>query len=90
MLASQVRVPGVGVVDFVLGDRVILEVDGKPNHVDGFEFPADADADAARKAAASKRHKDLVRRARPRAGLRTRLGAGTGAMRAGEPIALRA
>jgi very-short-patch-repair endonuclease len=61
VLASQVRVPGVGMVDFVLGDRVILEVDGKPNHVDGFEFPADADADAARKAAASKRHKDLVR-----------------------------
>jgi very-short-patch-repair endonuclease len=31
-LHSQVRVPGVGIVDFVLGDRLILEVDGKPNH----------------------------------------------------------
>jgi very-short-patch-repair endonuclease len=31
-LHSQVRVPGVGRVDFVLGDRLILEVDGKPNH----------------------------------------------------------
>lgn len=30
--ASQVRVPGVGIVDFVLGDRLILEVDGKRNH----------------------------------------------------------
>ncbi|WP_448809621.1 hypothetical protein [Agromyces bauzanensis] len=32
-LASQVEVPGVGRVDFVLGDRLVLEVDGKPNHV---------------------------------------------------------
>lgn len=32
-LASQVAIPGVGTVDFVLGDRLILEVDGKPNHV---------------------------------------------------------
>ena len=32
-LESQVEVPGVGRVDFVLGDRLILEVDGKPNHV---------------------------------------------------------
>jgi very-short-patch-repair endonuclease len=31
-LASQVPVPGVGTVDFVLGDRLILEVDGKQNH----------------------------------------------------------
>lgn len=31
-LVSQVDVPGVGRVDFVLGDRLILEVDGKPNH----------------------------------------------------------
>ncbi|MFC9917911.1 DUF559 domain-containing protein [Agromyces binzhouensis] len=31
-LASQVAVPGVGTVDFVLGDRLILEVDGKRNH----------------------------------------------------------
>lgn len=32
-LTSQVKVPGVGLVDFVLGDRLIIEVDGKPNHV---------------------------------------------------------
>ncbi|GAA4376724.1 type IV toxin-antitoxin system AbiEi family antitoxin domain-containing protein [Agromyces bauzanensis] len=32
-LASQVEIPGVGRVDFVLGDRLILEVDGKPNHI---------------------------------------------------------
>ena len=32
-LASQVEIGGVGRVDFVLGDRLILEVDGKPNHV---------------------------------------------------------
>lgn len=32
-LASQVDIPGVGRVDFVLGDRLILEVDGKPGHV---------------------------------------------------------
>lgn len=31
-LASQVAVPGVGLVDFVLGDRLILEVDGRQNH----------------------------------------------------------
>ncbi|HEU0180929.1 MAG TPA: type IV toxin-antitoxin system AbiEi family antitoxin domain-containing protein [Agromyces mariniharenae] len=32
-LRTQVAIPGVGRVDFVLGDRLILEVDGKPNHV---------------------------------------------------------
>jgi very-short-patch-repair endonuclease len=31
-LASQVVIPGVGRVDFVLGDRLILEVDGRLNH----------------------------------------------------------
>jgi very-short-patch-repair endonuclease len=31
---SQVEVPGVGRVDFVLGDRLILEVDGRFNHED--------------------------------------------------------
>ncbi|MCD2443771.1 endonuclease domain-containing protein [Agromyces sp. SYSU K20354] len=31
-LVSQVVIGGVGRVDFVLGDRLILEVDGKPNH----------------------------------------------------------
>ena len=58
-LASQVAIPGVGRVDFVLGDRLILEVDGKRNHVDGFD--QDAMNGAERAAAVSKRHKDLVR-----------------------------
>ncbi|WP_286329336.1 endonuclease domain-containing protein [Agromyces marinus] len=31
-LQSQVSIPGVGRVDFVLGDRLILEVDGRDNH----------------------------------------------------------
>jgi very-short-patch-repair endonuclease len=53
-LRSQVWVPGVGRVDFVLGDRVILEADGKANHVDGAQPVAGPTA-------ASKRHKDLVR-----------------------------
>jgi len=59
-LASQVEIPGVGRVDFVLGDRLILEVDGKHNHVDGFDTSIRAETDASR-AAVSKRHKDLVR-----------------------------
>jgi very-short-patch-repair endonuclease len=29
---SQVEVPGVGRVDFVIGDRLIIEIDGKGNH----------------------------------------------------------
>ncbi|MBW8764382.1 MAG: DUF559 domain-containing protein [Microbacterium sp.] len=32
VLASQVQIPGVGRVDFVVGDRLIIEVDGKENH----------------------------------------------------------
>lgn len=31
-LRSQVRIPTVGRVDFVLGERIILEVDGRENH----------------------------------------------------------
>jgi very-short-patch-repair endonuclease len=44
-LTSQVRIPGVGHVDFVLGDLLVLEVDGVPGHADSAES----------------RHKDLVR-----------------------------
>ncbi|HWM17218.1 MAG TPA: DUF559 domain-containing protein [Microbacterium sp.] len=29
---SQVAIASVGVVDFLIGDRLIVEVDGKPNH----------------------------------------------------------
>lgn len=50
-LRSQVQIPGVGRVDFVLGDRLILEADGKANHVDAPDSASSA----------SKRHKDLVR-----------------------------
>ncbi|GAA1747462.1 hypothetical protein GCM10009747_00570 [Agromyces humatus] len=44
-LRSQVDIPGVGCVDFVLGDRLILEVDGVQGHAD----------------TKHSRHKDLVR-----------------------------
>ncbi len=33
-LRTQIEVPGVGRVDFVLGDRLILEVDGRTGHDD--------------------------------------------------------
>ena len=33
-LRTQVEIPGVGRVDFVLGDRIILEVDGRQGHDD--------------------------------------------------------
>ncbi len=33
-LRTQVRIPGVGIVDFVIGDRLILEVDGRDGHDD--------------------------------------------------------
>ncbi len=33
-MRSQVAIPGVGRVDFVLGDRLIIEVDGRGNHAD--------------------------------------------------------
>ncbi|MGX5694964.1 type IV toxin-antitoxin system AbiEi family antitoxin domain-containing protein [Agromyces soli] len=59
-LISQVEVPGVGRVDFVLGDRLIVEVDGKANHVDGFGAASDSQ-ETVRAAAVSMRHKDLVR-----------------------------
>jgi very-short-patch-repair endonuclease len=44
-LASQVQIPGVGRVDFLLAGAIVLEVDGVAGHADG----------------ASSRHKDLVR-----------------------------
>src|SRR5690606_12884654 len=33
-LVSQVTIPGVGVVDFVIGDRLILEADGRTHDGD--------------------------------------------------------
>ncbi|WP_324613062.1 endonuclease domain-containing protein [Agromyces kandeliae] len=56
-LASQVAVPGVGTVDFVLGDRLILEVDGKQNH-DG---PAMRHKDLVRDAVAAAHGFDTLR-----------------------------
>lgn len=45
-LAAQVEIPGVGRVDFVLGDRLILEVDGRPGHEDGASRHKDRVRDA--------------------------------------------
>ena len=46
-LSSQVRIPGVGRVDFVVGDRLIIEVDGKQNHASSERRHADMVRDAA-------------------------------------------
>lgn len=48
-LRTQVEIPGVGRVDFVLGDRLILEVDGRAGHDD----PDDRHRDRVRDAVAS-------------------------------------
>lgn len=45
-LATQLDVPGVGRVDFVLGDRLILEVDGRNGHDDGASRHKDLMRDA--------------------------------------------
>lgn len=46
LLASQVVIPGVGRVDFVIGDRLIVEVDGKENHAGSERRHADLVRDA--------------------------------------------
>lgn len=51
---TQVQIDGVGEVDFVIGDRLIVEADGKENH---------DDMEKAREGG-SRRHKDLLRDAR--------------------------
>lgn len=53
---TQVQINGVGEVDFVIGERLIIEADGKKNHDDG-----KADSSEPRP---SLRHKDLVRDAK--------------------------
>lgn len=53
---TQVRIAGVGEVDFLIGDRLIIEADGKSNHDDGSTTDL--------KARGSLRHKDLLRDAR--------------------------
>ena len=45
-LVSQVSIPGVGRVDFLVGDRLILEVDGKPGHADAASRHKDLVRDA--------------------------------------------
>jgi very-short-patch-repair endonuclease len=45
-LRSQVFVPGVGRVDFVIGDRLIIEIDGKANHEGRSERHKDLARDA--------------------------------------------
>lgn len=52
---TQVSIEGVGEVDFVIGDRLIVEADGKENHDDD---PTTTNMSV------SRRHKDLVRDAR--------------------------
>lgn len=54
-MRSQVLIDGVGEVDFVIGDRLIIEADGKENHDDDPSRPAPR---------SSLRHKDLVRDAK--------------------------
>ena len=45
-LQTQVDIPGVGRVDFVLGDRLILEVDGRDGHDDDTSRHKDLTRDA--------------------------------------------
>lgn len=45
-MRSQVWVPGVGWVDFLLGDRLVVEVDGAAYHTDPERFEADRRRDA--------------------------------------------
>lgn len=47
VLSSQIHINGVGRVDFVIGDRLILEVDGKENHASGEHRHRDLTRDAA-------------------------------------------
>lgn len=56
-LRSQVEIPGVGRVDFVLGDRLILEVDGRFNH----EAPPKRHKDLVRDAVAAAHGFDTLR-----------------------------
>ncbi|MEW1963479.1 type IV toxin-antitoxin system AbiEi family antitoxin domain-containing protein [Microbacterium sp. NPDC077644] len=55
-MRSQVLIDGVGEVDFVIGDRLIVEADGKENH--------DDDPGVSAPLKGSRRHKDLVRDAK--------------------------
>lgn len=56
-MRSQVLIDGVGEVDLVIGDRLIIEADGKDNHDDERSRAEDPRR-------VSKRHKDLIRDAK--------------------------
>ncbi|WP_376765733.1 type IV toxin-antitoxin system AbiEi family antitoxin domain-containing protein [Agromyces agglutinans] len=56
-LSAQVDVPGVGRVDFVLGDRLILEVDGR----DGHDGPSNRHKDRVRDVVAAAHGFDTLR-----------------------------
>jgi len=47
ILRRQVPIPGVGRVDFLLGERLVVEVDGFEYHADPIRFEADRRRDAA-------------------------------------------
>lgn len=46
-LAQQVVIPGVGRVDFLLGDRLVVEIDGAAFHTSAADFEEDRRRDAA-------------------------------------------
>lgn len=50
-VSTQVPIPGVGEVDFVIGDRLIVEADGRQNHAREKERSKDLRRDAAAAAA---------------------------------------
>ncbi|MFM9878349.1 MAG: endonuclease domain-containing protein [Rhodoglobus sp.] len=45
-ISRQRRIPGVGRVDFVIGDRLVIEVDGAEYHTDREQFESDRHRDA--------------------------------------------
>lgn len=45
-IRSQVSIVGVGRVDFLIGDRLLVEIDGKPNHDSDSERHKDLSRDA--------------------------------------------
>ncbi|UNK71766.1 type IV toxin-antitoxin system AbiEi family antitoxin domain-containing protein [Microbacterium sp. H1-D42] len=59
-VCTQVQIDGVGEVDFVIGDWLIIEADGKQNHDDD----RDDEGGDASQPWVSLRHKDLMRDAR--------------------------
>ncbi len=50
-IRRQVVIPRIGRVDFVIGDALVVEVDGREYHIDEQRFEADRERDAALSAA---------------------------------------